>query len=176
MSFEAFLFVQALKQSKKHTASQSQVTPKLPRVPIFIIFAFTHPLIHRGLKRITWNQSCRIWFFFSKTNFIFSSLFQSFNQSEALRGANVAQCDENLCDALPCMNSAICVPSPGSYTCQCPVGFHGSNCELSHDGCFENTRCASGSTCVPVGTSFRCSCPFDKTGDLCETNQGKTEG
>ena len=28
----------------------------------------------------------------------------------------------------PCENDGICIPSPGGYKCQCPLGWKGKNC------------------------------------------------
>lgn len=40
----------------------------------------------------------------------------------------------NPCDTSPCLNGATCtrnIPFCASYTCECPVGFEGDNCEQS---------------------------------------------
>lgn len=39
--------------------------------------------------------------------------------------------DIDECLASPCQNLAICLNLPGSYQCQCPPGFTGTNCEVS---------------------------------------------
>ena len=42
------------------------------------------------------------------------------------------QCNRNIdecIELLPCQNGATCSDSPGSYICQCPLGFSGDNCE-----------------------------------------------
>jgi collagen type VI alpha len=40
----------------------------------------------------------------------------------------------NPCESNPCKNSAKCVPGLNSYTCTCPAGFTGINCERSCSG------------------------------------------
>lgn len=39
---------------------------------------------------------------------------------------NVNECETNN----PCLNQGICFDNYGGYTCQCPAGFGGQNCEL----------------------------------------------
>ena len=87
----------------------------------------------------------------------------------------MGQCDDDLCAASPCFNGATCVSTVtgSSYLCQCPNGFHGYRCELSHDDCFQNAFCGEGATCIPSSDGFRCLCPLDRTGDLCQQDLGK---
>ena len=33
------------------------------------------------------------------------------------------------CDPNPCENNGICKANEDKYTCKCPVGFHGKQCE-----------------------------------------------
>ena len=45
--------------------------------------------------------------------------------------------DMNECFSKPCLNGGTCVDGPDSYTCNCPSGFTGSDCETSkHKICF----------------------------------------
>ncbi|KAK3092618.1 hypothetical protein FSP39_005038 [Pinctada imbricata] len=70
----------------------------------------------------------------------------------------------------PCKNGGICTNTgQGSYTCACPNGFQGTNCEIEVDNC-EEMPCSNGGTCQPLGTSgFECQCPDGYTGKRCDT-------
>ncbi|XP_071491001.1 fibropellin-3-like [Diadema antillarum] len=37
--------------------------------------------------------------------------------------------DVNECSSLPCQNGGRCIDGPASYSCQCPAGYSGRNCE-----------------------------------------------
>ncbi|MCL4135058.1 UNVERIFIED_CONTAM: hypothetical protein GTU68_054201, partial [Idotea baltica] len=82
--------------------------------------------------------------------------------------------DLNYCtNHSPCKNGATCFNTkPGSYSCQCPSGFNGTNCEILKDSC-SNAPCQNGGTCLDTGNegfSFRCVCPVGYSGPKCETN------
>ncbi|CAH2050484.1 unnamed protein product, partial [Iphiclides podalirius] len=54
---------------------------------------------------------------------------------------NVRDCQSNPCMSMPCKNEATCKPLDGSateYTCVCPVGFQGANCDERLDPCESN--------------------------------------
>ncbi|XP_076044325.1 neurogenic locus protein delta [Oratosquilla oratoria] len=83
--------------------------------------------------------------------------------------------DLNYCtNHRPCMNGATCFNTePGSYSCQCPAGFSGTNCEIVNDNC-ANEPCKNGGTCLESGNStFVCQCPMGYRGQYCEIT-GKT--
>lgn len=77
----------------------------------------------------------------------------------------------------PCRNGGICKNTgQGSYTCDCPSGFMGTNCEVEVNNC-EQQPCANGGTCKTVGEGYVCDCPegftgrrCDIVGSSCETN------
>lgn len=50
----------------------------------------------------------------------------------------------------PCGRCAICLNTPGSYACQCPPGFTGSDCCTPLDPCSNGSSplCQNGGTCV----------------------------
>ena len=41
--------------------------------------------------------------------------------------------DIDECNPNPCLNGAVCVDGINGYSCVCPAGFSGINCETSKD-------------------------------------------
>ena len=39
--------------------------------------------------------------------------------------------DTDDCDPYPCVNNATCIDGVNNYTCACPPGFEGRNCNIS---------------------------------------------
>ncbi|CAF1286573.1 unnamed protein product [Adineta steineri] len=56
---------------------------------------------------------------------------------------------ENFCSSSPCLNNGQCIPTDGSFKCQCATGFDGRICELDATVCH---------TQQPCGTSFDAKC------------------
>ncbi|CAH0562052.1 unnamed protein product [Brassicogethes aeneus] len=76
--------------------------------------------------------------------------------------------DLNYCtNHKPCRNGGTCFNTgPGSYTCECPAGFNGTNCQFPVDDCSESS-CFNGGSCMQDGT---CQCPPGFSGPKCETS------
>ncbi|CAG5134438.1 unnamed protein product, partial [Candidula unifasciata] len=72
----------------------------------------------------------------------------------------------DFCEAKPCHNGGICLPTPGGFQCDCMKGFTGTNCEINIDEC-ASLPCANKGTCVDGINSFTCNCPVGYTGRTC---------
>ncbi|MEO8797940.1 MAG: calcium-binding EGF-like domain-containing protein, partial [Polyangiaceae bacterium] len=70
------------------------------------------------------------------------------------------------CAAAPCLNGGTCTNAAASYSCSCPAGFTGTNCQTKVDNCAGNP-CAHG-TCVDGATSYTCTCGTGFTGVNCD--------
>ena len=71
------------------------------------------------------------------------------------------------CDADPCQNGGSCAATSTGYTCACPAGYTGTNCQINIDEC-ENAPCLHGS-CTDGVNSYTCACDPGWTGTDCET-------
>ncbi len=76
-------------------------------------------------------------------------------------GNNSGPCAPN-----PCENGGTCAESATSFTCTCPTGFSGDQCETNIDDCAPNP-CENGGTCTDGIDSFQCDCPSGFTGPTC---------
>ena len=72
------------------------------------------------------------------------------------------------------MNGAVCeedLSNPHEYTCDCPTGFHGTDCE-AHSACAGDP--CNGGVCVQDKNNVSyplCLCPYEKAGRLCEESK-----
>ncbi|KAM6956228.1 protein delta homolog 2, partial [Aplochiton taeniatus] len=92
-------------------------------------------------------------------------------------------CDKDIhvCSkAEPCQNGATCLTEDsGEYSCLCPGGFHGKNCELKTGPChrrrqgFKMSPCKNGGLCEDAGgyaSEVSCRCLAGFSGLRCEAN------
>ncbi len=72
------------------------------------------------------------------------------------------------CAAAPCENGGVCTDGADtSYTCACPTGYGGTNCQIAA-ACTPNP-CLNGGSCAPTGaTTFACTCPSGYAGTTCQ--------
>ena len=56
-------------------------------------------------------------------------------------------------------------PNGEEFSCACPQGFSGKNCEETP--CY-GVECQNGAECIVDGASFKCSCQDGFLGQLCE--------
>ncbi|XP_075738835.1 agrin isoform X2 [Rhipicephalus microplus] len=69
----------------------------------------------------------------------------------------------------PCLNGATCLDhGPGNYSCLCPPGFQGGQCERPRRRACEPDPCGLGASCLVRGSAFSCRCPAGRSGRLCE--------
>ena len=62
----------------------------------------------------------------------------------------------------PCEQGGSCVNTPGSFRCDCQVGFVGERCEINVDEC-ASSPCLNDGTCLDDIGLFRCACIAGKS-------------
>ena len=78
-----------------------------------------------------------------------------------------ADCFQNLDDCItdPCYHGGTCMDQVGYYTCDCPLGFVGNNCEGDVNECLSNPCHAEGSQdCIQLINDYQCICKPNYTG------------
>ncbi len=65
----------------------------------------------------------------------------------------------NVCVSNPCTNSGTCIGTAASYSCYCPAGYTGVNCELAINPC-SNNPCLNNGLCITTNNPlvFQCQC------------------
>ncbi|XP_059491072.1 basement membrane-specific heparan sulfate proteoglycan core protein isoform X8 [Neocloeon triangulifer] len=92
--------------------------------------------------------------------------------NSAVGASNVAQClIESPCDSSPCLQGASCENFENDYTCYCPEGFRGKNCESEDNMCSTQAFCQNDGVCVGTSTSYKCNCPKGFAGLNCEIRE-----
>ncbi|XP_056266802.1 protein delta homolog 2 [Pseudoliparis swirei] len=95
---------------------------------------------------------------------------------EAGWGGRFCDKDLSLCSARPpCQNGATCVMEDSAgYTCLCPGGFYGRNCQLKTGPCTQRrSPCKNGGLCEDAdgfAVDLACRCLAGFTGRRCETD------
>uniref|UniRef100_H3DCX5 Neurocan b n=1 Tax=Tetraodon nigroviridis TaxID=99883 RepID=H3DCX5_TETNG len=66
-----------------------------------------------------------------------------------------------------CLHGGKCLPQGTGYSCYCPQGYAGENCEIDVDDC-QSDPCENGGTCIDKTDSYVCLCLPSYEGDRCE--------
>ncbi|XP_060928675.1 delta-like protein C [Limanda limanda] len=97
-------------------------------------------------------------------------------QCDCKEGWGGLYCDQDLnycTNHRPCRNGASCTNTgEGSYTCACPPGFTGKNCEIETNECDSNP-CKNGGSCKDLVNEYSCACPQGFYGKNCEVSAMK---
>ena len=100
----------------------------------------------------------------------------------------LCQTDIDECASTPCQNGGSCTNFAGGYSCSCPTGITGTNCEVTNptapqwcspvspcvnsDGCVEcptDSRCTANDLIPGRASGYKCLCKFGFTGTRCNT-------
>nr|XP_020640280.1 protein crumbs homolog 1 [Pogona vitticeps] len=75
------------------------------------------------------------------------------------------------CSSSPCLHNATCSSAAGnlSFTCNCPLGYTGTTCEMAASSC-DWHFCRHGGTCQDQPGGLACLCAEGYTGTYCETD------
>ncbi|MBN3309760.1 NCAN protein, partial [Amia calva] len=84
----------------------------------------------------------------------------------------VPEAEDVPCQTNPCLHGGSCLSQATLYSCHCPPGYSGENCEIDIDDCQSNP-CENGGTCIDEINSFVCLCLPSYGGATCEKD---TEG
>uniref|UniRef100_A0A3B4U7A9 Protein crumbs homolog 1-like n=1 Tax=Seriola dumerili TaxID=41447 RepID=A0A3B4U7A9_SERDU len=85
-------------------------------------------------------------------------------------------CPSDECQSNPCNGTkSLCVNRINRYSCHCPIGSGGDNCQDNVTTCSEDT-CQNGGTCMDIpDTGPQCQCAAGYQGPNCEENIDECE-
>jgi hypothetical protein len=64
----------------------------------------------------------------------------------------------------------LAVNSAFVFSCKCPDGYEGRNCEVNTDDC-ANSPCINNGTCIDLVAGYKCICRVLYTGNHCESSE-----
>lgn len=93
---------------------------------------------------------------------------------EAIYVEGTTSCEP--CADEPCQNEGVCLETQTDYgyTCVCPDGFTGRNCQVNGAQCSLGV-CGIG-RCGETETGIECYCPLNRTGDRCQYIEHYSDG
>ncbi|XP_053387239.1 fibropellin-3-like [Mercenaria mercenaria] len=71
------------------------------------------------------------------------------------------------CTSFPCQNAGTCIDTVNGYSCICPEGSTGLNCEQDIDEC-QSSPCMNNGSCVDMLNGYTCTCVPGYSGIHCE--------
>ncbi|XP_078577686.1 uncharacterized protein LOC144862773 [Branchiostoma floridae x Branchiostoma japonicum] len=73
----------------------------------------------------------------------------------------------NECASNPCQNGGFCNDETNRYSCSCPSGYGGTNCQININECLSNP-CRNGGNCVDRVDGYTCTCVGHYMGTHCD--------
>eukprot|EP00058_Branchiostoma_floridae_P013073 XP_002598561.1 hypothetical protein BRAFLDRAFT_66952 [Branchiostoma floridae] len=95
------------------------------------------------------------------------TLCEGKSRSKLTAGVKCAVTDE--CASSPCKNGGTCRDGQDRYTCDCPPGWEGVNCDREINKC-ASSPCKNNATCQGGQYEFSCHCAAGWEGQTCEIN------
>ncbi|XP_078681199.1 uncharacterized protein LOC144916083 [Branchiostoma floridae x Branchiostoma belcheri] len=103
------------------------------------------------------------------------------NGTTGLIEERTVPCDQGACPTIgpddhchwagdPCLNGGTCINGDQSFSCQCPPGYGGYNCQTDVDEC-AFYQCQNGATCIDDVSGYTCVCTEGWEGEFCEVPQ-----
>ena len=86
---------------------------------------------------------------------------------DATNSRGITTCET--CALNPCEHGGVCQEAytEQGYSCICPSGFSGLNCDQIGETCYPGA-CGAGGRCVNMVGGFECQCPLGTSGSNCE--------
>ncbi|XP_046852260.1 zinc metalloproteinase nas-13-like [Xenia sp. Carnegie-2017] len=93
--------------------------------------------------------------------------FESFMKKNCCATCRKQTAAVKSCSSSPCFNLGVCKDVGNSYSCNCPAGYNGKQCERKVLPC-NSSPCLNSGTCSNNGNKFSCTCSSLYTGERCE--------